>query len=243
MEIYPSEMLFYNFLDEVAGIVQPRMHKKNIEFIHHYDKNIPKVIRADEKLLRQVLLNLLGNAAKFTEIGSVTFRVKTLQLGHASCRIGFQVEDTGIGMTPEQMEKIFLPFEQTGDAKYRVEGTGLGLSISRNLVKLMRGEIQVKSWLNKGSLFQFEAEFPVSDSLTESIPADNKIITGYKGLGKNVLSQPSFRGKWENHGGFLHFNPESTGFRVEIKKSLSDFLIFPGMTHSENWDNAFFPSP
>jgi signal transduction histidine kinase len=90
--------------------------------------------------LRQVLINLLGNAVKFTEKGSITFKV-----GYQEGKLRFQVEDTGIGIAPEQLEEIFLPFQQVGEESRKTEGTGLGLAISRQLVELMGASLKVKS--------------------------------------------------------------------------------------------------
>ncbi len=189
-ELFPEAIFFPDFLNDVVGIISMRAYEKNIEFIYEPDQNLPTVIKADEKRLRQVLLNLLGNAVKFTGKGSVCFRVKTFSSDiPGSRRFCFEVEDTGAGMTGKQMEKIFLPFEQAGDIRYRAEGTGLGLAISRQIVGLMESEINVKSESHKGSIFWFEAEFPVSNKTTEVMPGDNlplKQVNDYSGKDENI---------------------------------------------------------
>lgn len=112
-----------------------------------------------------MLINLLGNAIKFTDRGGVTFKVEVLGNSINSdqfpiLKIRFLVEDTGIGMSPEQLEKIFLPFEQVGETQRKTEGTGLGLAISQKIVELMGSTIQVKSELGHGSIFWIDLELP-----------------------------------------------------------------------------------
>lgn len=177
MELYPVEIHLASFLEGILGIIHLRAQQKQLEFRAEFDPTLPSEIQADEKRLRQILLNLLGNAIKFTEHGHVTLRVKNLELPNAprdvrdarpdcmrqfpTVSIQFQIEDTGIGMTPEQVQKIFQPFEQVSDANRRAEGTGLGLTISRQLVELMGGMLHVVSHYGQGSTFWFEFRFPV----------------------------------------------------------------------------------
>ncbi|MBF2021481.1 MAG: hypothetical protein IGR93_15595 [Hydrococcus sp. C42_A2020_068] len=139
MELYPTDFHFQTFLEGVVGIIRMRALEKDILFDYQSEGNLPIGIRADEKRLRQVLLNLLGNAVKFTEKGSVTLRVSSViskNKGEAdavprSCvqgnvgqmTIRFEVIDTGVGIAPEQIGKIFQPFEQVGDRQHRLEGT------------------------------------------------------------------------------------------------------------------------
>ncbi|CAN2050205.1 hypothetical protein GMMP1_910029 [Candidatus Magnetomoraceae bacterium gMMP-1] len=164
-ELYPEKIYFPNFLDSIVNIIRMNGCKKNIKLIYEADPNLPEIIEADQKRLRQVLLNLLGNAVKFTVKNSVTFRVKTYPSGIKTCRIRFEIEDKGMGIPTEHLKKIFLPFEQVKNNLQKNEGTGLGLAISSQLVKLMGGEIQVESELNKGSLFWFEINFPVIEEI------------------------------------------------------------------------------
>src|SRR6202011_3193331 len=111
--------------------------------------NLPDAIYADEKRLRQVLLNLLDNAIKFTDHGKVLLRVELVRPG----RLRFLVQDTGIGIAPDQLGAVFQPFEQAGDQRRRAQGSGLGLAISREFVRLMGGSIQVSSELGVGTCF------------------------------------------------------------------------------------------
>ena len=128
---------------------------------------MPGWVRADEKRLRQVLLNLLSNAVKFTDSGQVSLRVSL----SSPARLRFEVRDTGIGIGADQLEAIFQPFEQAGEAQRRLGGTGLGLAISRQYVRLMGGDIQVESRVGQGSTFWFDLELPVVEAeLTAARP-------------------------------------------------------------------------
>ena len=161
LELSPGELILPTFLQGVVEICRVRAEQKGLQFKIHLDSKLPTCVEADEKRLRQVLINLLGNATKFTEQGSVTLRVscvdsKSHQSKDDITNIRFQVEDTGVGMSPEQLDKIFLPFEQVGDVKKQAEGTGLGLAISTRIVNLMNSELQVQSQSNEGSIFFFD---------------------------------------------------------------------------------------
>ncbi|GAB1537482.1 hypothetical protein NUACC21_01260 [Scytonema sp. NUACC21] len=163
LELVATNVHLPTFLQGVTGICGIRAEQKGIGFNVLIDHRLPVAIQVDEKRLRQVLINLLGNAIKFTDTGSVTFKIdaieqevqqtinETTQITHQTIR--FQIEDTGIGMLPDQLEKIFLAFEQVGDAGRKSEGTGLGLAISQKIATLMGSQIQVQSRLGGGSLF------------------------------------------------------------------------------------------
>lgn len=182
MELHTSTFHLPNFLDGVSEICRVRAEQKDVAFVYQAHSPLPTAIRADEKRLRQVLLNLLGNAIKFTEAGSVTLEVSKYE-----DKLRFQVEDTGVGIAPEQLEAIFLPFQQTGSVKRQAEGTGLGLAISRTWVELMGGEIHVKSDLGQGSTFWFDLDLPeVSDSAGVKEEAEQSIV-GFEGKTRKVI--------------------------------------------------------
>jgi sensor histidine kinase regulating citrate/malate metabolism len=155
----------------VYDICQIKAEKKNIAFNYQFSKRIPTFIHSDEKRLCQVLLNLLSNAIKFTDYGEVKFGVEVIDDLTAdeqleTSKIRFTVEDTGVGISPEQLQKIFLPFEQVGDSFRKAEGTGLGLAISTQIVKMMGSKIQVESKLGQGSKFWFDLNLAkVTDEL------------------------------------------------------------------------------
>lgn len=170
IEIEPREIDFYYFLDGVVDICRIRAEEKEISFTYQPTFGLPKKVKGDDKRLRQVLINLLGNAIKFTETGGVTFKVSV----ESSKKIRFQIEDTGVGMTPEQIQKIFLPFEQVGDSKQRAEGTGLGLAISNKLVQLMGSSLQVISQPGVGSVFWMDLDLPFVAESAETVESKSE---------------------------------------------------------------------
>lgn len=166
LELHSHDFDFLLFLEGVAEICKIRAEQKGVGFQCDFSSNLPVGINADEKRLRQVLINLLGNAIKFTDKGSVTLKVSTRgsEDTQKTQRIRFQIEDTGVGMTPEQLEKIFLPFEQVGDTDRKASGTGLGLAISQRIAEMMGSPLQVSSQVGKGSIFWLEPTIQTADS-------------------------------------------------------------------------------
>ena len=186
VELYPAELALANFLDGVGGMMRMRAQENNVRLVVECDPCLPASIQADEKRLRQVMLNLLGNAVKFTNSGgTVTLRVTSFDSaqndrhGERSRTIRFEVVDTGVGMTPAQIDRLFQPFEQVGEGSRRAEGTGLGLAISKQLVELMGGTIQVTSAPGHGSTFWFEVAFPVAEVTTSKPSVNLGEIIGY----------------------------------------------------------------
>ncbi len=174
----PHEMHFLQFLKKTVEIIRIQAQKKNIGFSYEPDPGLPVIIEADEKRLRQVLLSLLGNAVKFTDTGSVTLRVlldaDSPKNGTGSGRypeklIRFEIRDTGQGIAPDHLQKIFLPFEQIRKEGRWQEGTGTGLAISSRLVELMGGKLSVSSRVGKGSLFSFEIPVPAVETAMQNV--------------------------------------------------------------------------
>ncbi len=216
LELCPTEFHFPSFLQGIAELTQVRSEQKGIAFTYQSPPDLPIGIHADEKRLRQVLINLLGNAVKFTESGGVTLRVEVLSRTEPTAesqpsfqtasshpkelgsiyKIRFQVEDTGVGMNPEDVEKIFLPFEQVGDRTQQSQGTGLGLAISQKIVELMGSTLYVKSYPGEGSIFWLDVDLPEA---REWVQASGKLagerITGYVGAKRQILVVDD---KWEN---------------------------------------------
>jgi CHASE2 domain-containing sensor protein/nitrogen-specific signal transduction histidine kinase/DNA-binding NarL/FixJ family response regulator len=180
LELLNSDFDFLLFLEGVTEICKIRAEQKGIEFRHIFATDLPAGIHTDEKRLRQVLINLLGNAIKFTDQGSVTLKVSLVDSGYIESnqkesnqkesnqkepnKIRFQIEDTGVGMTPAQLEKIFLPFEQVGDIHQKSAGTGLGLAISQRIAEMMNSPLQVSSQLGEGSIFWLEPTIAIAQS-------------------------------------------------------------------------------
>ncbi|MCY7384837.1 MAG: response regulator [Microcoleus sp. CAN_BIN18] len=198
LELAPKAIHFPSFMQGVVEICRVRSDQKGIDFIYHPESNLPQGIEADEKRLRQVLLNLLGNAIKFTDSGSVTLKV---EINEASLdipipRIKFQIEDTGVGISPNEVNKLFQAFEQVGEQKRQSEGTGLGLAISQRIVELMGGKIQVESEIGVGSNFYFELAMPIAlDWVQKNSVNKGRTIIGYEGAARHILVVDD---RWEN---------------------------------------------
>ena len=153
-------------LEQLYDMMAAIAHKKDIEFEFIYQGDMPEYVLGDSIRLNQVLLNLLGNAIKFTEKGKVSLIVKCHSIDDGRAHIKFQVNDTGIGISEQDLDKLFFPFSQVDGATNRkYEGTGLGLMICKQLVELMGGQLDVVSTLAKGSQFSFEITL---DSLSET---------------------------------------------------------------------------
>ena len=172
LELLPHPIYLEHFLQQLVAMFELRAEEDELHFAVELCDNLPTALYADEKRLRQVLINLLGNAFKFTSEGGVTLRVQHISpkktresipaqeaKSKLSCSLGklrFEIEDTGIGIAPENQNKIFEPFEQTPASKQSSQGTGLGLSISSKILELMGSQIKLHSEINRGSLFSFE---------------------------------------------------------------------------------------
>ncbi|MDJ1168627.1 ATP-binding protein [Roseofilum sp. BLCC_M154] len=190
MELLPRDIHFPSFINGVAEVIRIKTEEKNLTFSSFSDPNLPQGIYVDDKRLRQILLNLLGNATKFTDRGEILFSVwHTGDIPpRSTATLHFEICDTGVGMTPDQIQSIFLPFEQVGANSKKHEGTGLGLAITRQIVQIMGGEIEVKSQPGIGSQFSFEIEVPISQNwgLSSRQTQQGKII-GYLGQRQKVL--------------------------------------------------------
>ncbi|NYE60762.1 signal transduction histidine kinase/ActR/RegA family two-component response regulator [Duganella sp. 1224] len=190
MEFHPRPVRLGDLLSVVADIMRVRAEQKHLYFELELMEGLPQAVSVDETRLRQVLLNLLGNAVKFTDCGAVRLRVSPLPAatGQAAgmALLRFEVIDQGVGIAAEQQEAIFRPFEQAGDPSRRAGGTGLGLAISHQLVRLMGGALRVDSAPGEGSRFWFDVPLPVAD-VPGAQAATEHIATGYAGPRKTIL--------------------------------------------------------
>jgi CheY-like chemotaxis protein len=185
LELRPAPLELAPFVRAIADIIRVRLELKGLQFDCE-TSDLPAVVLADEKQLRQILLNLLGNAAKFTDRGQVKLRLTAQpDRGAGVATVRFAVEDTGIGIKPEQLKGLFHPFEQLADPSRRRGGSGLGLAISRQLVRLMGSDIEVASEPGQGSRFWFDLRLPIAQPApTQQRP---RLFTGYEGPRKKIL--------------------------------------------------------
>ena len=190
IELCVEEMPLADMLKSMSEMIHIRANAKQIAFYLDIAPTLPQMIRADERRLRQVLLNLLGNAVKFTERGSVTLRVtmpSSAPLDEGMACLRFEVEDTGVGIAPEHLAVIFEPFKQVGDDRYKAQGTGLGLAISRNLIRMMGGELRVVSKPGQGAIFSFELNAPVVMADLGRSRSETRRVIGVDGAAPNIL--------------------------------------------------------
>ncbi len=179
MTLTPSNFDLYSLLDELENLFRLPASEKGLQLIFERTAGVPQHIRTDQVKLRQVLINLLSNAIKFTQFGSVRAGVRVgdsasgigqnnqSPMPNAQCPITFDVTDTGAGIAPDEIGKLFQPFVQTSAGEASQQGTGLGLSISRQFVRLLGGEMAVDSEVGRGTNFKF-------DICVEVVPASDR---------------------------------------------------------------------
>jgi len=165
-------------LEGLLDLMAVKTLTKNITLSYQPAPNLPRFVQTDRKKLSQILLNLLSNAVKFTEQGKVTLRVQQETVsGQGDCWLSFTVEDTGIGIPPEDLDIIFQPFERGGGRVQQYEGTGLGLAIARRFVELMGGQLTVQSKQGKGTIFGFRVRVKTPSRLMDTdLPAPTEPV-------------------------------------------------------------------
>lgn len=175
LEVEKTPFHLDDALNNVKTIISLPAEKKGLELLVKSEADVPQTLIGDPLRLGQVLNNLAGNAVKFTEAGEVAIQVKVESQTPGHVVLGFTVSDTGIGLTPEQIGKLFQSFSQADASTTRkYGGTGLGLAISRRLVEQMGGTMWVESTLGKGSVFAFNLPFPCPSGENLATPASNK---------------------------------------------------------------------
>ena len=172
-------MAIAEVVSEVADAVNVKLqHKSDVEFITYVDASIPRYVLGDGLRLRQVLLNLTDNAAKFTERGEIRVMAKLLKSLPYGCIVNFSIRDSGIGITETQLKNLFNPFQQADLSTTRkYGGTGLGLTICRRIVEMMDGELTATSEAGVGSEFTFNAFFSNAEAPEEALPMPNYGLT------------------------------------------------------------------
>jgi CheY-like chemotaxis protein/anti-sigma regulatory factor (Ser/Thr protein kinase) len=184
-----------SFLGDLEEMTRLRADQKGLTLFFEYKSDLPEYIETDVRKLRQILINLLGNAIKYTEKGRVTLRVACkggrdtpaeAKAGSAAS-LEFEIEDTGIGIAPEDRQRIFEPFVQVNPGRAAREGTGLGLTLSRMFVEQLGGEITIRSQVGRGSTFMFDIPVKLAEGITIHT---EKAIRQVIGL---MPGQPSYR--------------------------------------------------
>lgn len=168
-------------VEDVADVLAHRAHQKGLEMIVLIQHDVPQRLKGDPGRLRQVLLNLLGNAVKFTDHGEVVIRTRGGQIRDNQVEVHFEVADTGVGIAPEVIPSLFKPFTQADSSiTRRFGGTGLGLAISKQLVNLMGGDISVESELGRGTTFRFWIPFELVPAPTADKVQPQDVLKGLR---------------------------------------------------------------
>jgi signal transduction histidine kinase/CheY-like chemotaxis protein len=226
-----SSFDLFNLLHSLEEMLRLKAHSKGLQLLFNLEPDLPQYVHTDKNKLRQVLINLLNNAIKFTHLGSVTLHVCQLDqsdqinaespppelfseqqlVAMPQLRLRFTIEDTGIGIDPNELEPLFEAFMQAESSRHLQEGTGLGLPISRQFVRLMGGDIRVSSLLGHGSIFQFEIPLQQSDTALMLAPQQQVISL--------VSSHPIYRilvveDQWESRQLLVKLLAE-VGFAVQ----------------------------
>jgi signal transduction histidine kinase/DNA-binding response OmpR family regulator len=219
MTLTESDFDLHGLLFGIEEMIAVQAKKKDLSLVFEREPGVPRHVHTDEGKLRQVLLNLLANALKFTSKGRITVRAWARMLtgahkgvGQAWVRLSFEVADTGRGMAQEEVGALFEAFTQTESGRQSLEGTGLGLHISREFVRMMGGDIRVESELGRGSTFRFDVRVSLADARERaSVPPARKVV----GL---TPGQPKYRilvvdDRWDTRHLLLKLI-ESVGFEV-----------------------------
>ncbi|WP_339381233.1 hybrid sensor histidine kinase/response regulator [Brasilonema sp. UFV-L1] len=243
-----SSFDLYHLLDSLEEMFQLKAESKRLQLIFERSSEVPKYVRTDESKLRQVLINLLGNAIKFTQEGGVAVRVRkkeenkqqqevsskqNSQISNHSFEpyslLHFEVEDSGPGIAPAEMERLFKPFIQTETGRKSQQGTGLGLTISQQFVHLMGGDITVSSTLGEGTIFSFDIQCSAAEGAEVQTQQQKRRVIALE------PNQPKYRiliveDKWENRL-LLVKTLATLGFEVREAENGQE-----GVTLWENWE-------
>ena len=187
IEIVNTEYQFKNIYDELVILAKARMGDKPLDFRCHYDEDIPSVLYGDYTRVKQIILNILTNAVKYTREGYIDFSVSSVRKDDI-CRLIISVEDSGIGIKQENIPKLFTKFERLDlEKNITIEGTGLGLAITKKLVELMNGTIVVQSIYGKGSKFTIAIDQRVVHKEVVVEKREEKKVSEVHAEGRKVL--------------------------------------------------------
>jgi signal transduction histidine kinase/DNA-binding response OmpR family regulator len=196
MGLNENDFDLYHLLDTIEEMFQLKANAQGIQLICDRDANVPQHLRADERKLRQVLINLVGNAIKFTQEGNIKVKVNRGDQPLKSSKdedtsnsltLHFEVADTGPGIAPDELESLFEPFVQTETGRQSQQGAGLGLPISRQFVQIMGGDITVKSILGQETVFKFDIQAQLGENI------GTKILEPVRKVLRLQPGQPSYR--------------------------------------------------
>lgn len=182
ININKNEFNLFKVLEDIESMFDSRCKAKGLNFSLNIDKSVPNYIMCDEKRLRQIFINILGNSLKFTEKGFIKVDIKT-----QDSKLFVDVSDSGVGMSEEALKIVFKPFEQIEEKKHKHDGTGLGLAITKELVEKMGGFILAKSEENKGSIFSFCLGIEKIDFVQEDENIEQNIIKVKNSYDINIL--------------------------------------------------------
>ncbi len=226
-DLHTDQVRLPMLMDQLVNMFRIQAESKGLQFIYECTDRLPEMVRTDEKRLRQILINLLSNAIKYTDSGSVFFKLR-----YRSQVAEFTVKDTGEGIAPENLERIFRPFERLRRPGSTATGTGLGLTITRLLTEIMGGDIAVKSLPGEGSTFKASLMLAsINAPLSEPIRAPVQTIYGYQGKARTIMLVDDE----ETHRQLMRTLLTPLGFRViEVDNPLNALRVFAQQTHENN---------
>jgi len=228
LDLDPIPFNLHHCIDDLMTLLALKAHEKNLELLNHIASDVPNGLIGDPTRLRQILINLLGNAIKFTQDGEVLLEVKLVKTNQDIIELQFSITDTGIGIPVQKQVTIFQPFAQAdGSTTRRYGGTGLGLTISKNLIEMMGGEIWIESEEGKGTTFHFKIPFTsATDAQLHYLPAVLADLHGIKALvvDDNSTNRRILEAQlkaWHMHATLVSSAPEamellSSGWRFEL---------------------------
>ncbi|MCP4397157.1 MAG: response regulator [bacterium] len=197
MTLNPRDLNLGRLLDDVEDMFRLKAEDKHLQLVFERDPDVPLALRADELKLRQVIINLLNNAIKFTERGGITVSIRLVSQTDTRVRLGFEVKDTGPGIPPEEVDSLFEAFEQTSSGRQSQEGTGLGLAISQQFVRLMGSDITATSQIGQGTIFTFDIQVTVVEQSALRQAQDTAINNQQSTIATRVIAlepgQPQYR--------------------------------------------------
>ena len=235
MTLEKIDFPLWEVLEGVMKLMAMRAHEKGLELACHVAPDVPEGLTGDPTRLRQIIVNLIGNAVKFTTEGEIAVRVECTELTEGEAELHIAVRDTGIGIPPDKQQLIFEAFSQADSSTTRqFGGTGLGLNISRQLVELMNGRIWVESQEGEGSTFQFTARFGLSDARVPQIAAEPWKQLGYTKIlavddnATNRLILAEMLGNWSFQIDVVGSGREALALLEQSSPSNYDLVLLDG---------------